>query len=78
MTGHTDTENEDLHIPGLVVSTELLQGLLEIGNGALWTEMELLAPFLQLGLLHVHTKGRGLAFAKRRGWSMAYREKDRA
>ena len=57
LTGHTDTENEDLHVPALAVGTELLQALLESGDGALWAEMELSAPFLQLGLPHVRAEG---------------------
>jgi hypothetical protein len=54
---HMKAENRDLHVPGLTVGTELLQALLEIGDGPLSAEMELLAPFLQLGLPHVRAKG---------------------
>lgn len=57
--GEMDSENNDLHIPCVVVGTELLEALLEGGNGALWVEMEFMAPFLQLMFVHVHAKKGG-------------------
>ena len=57
--GETDSENDDLHIPHVAVGTELLEALLEGGDGALWVEMEFTAPFLQLGFAHVHAKKGG-------------------